>query len=371
MLGKIFMVCVLVSVSACLVRPSTSTPQIAGIADDVAALLSKLGAKSTDEAVAKLWAKGDELSKAEQDDLVKLLKSSDGAAALTALQMPVTSKLARLDNMWAEYKAGTNAPEVFRQRMLADMDRTVEEVNAAAARYRAVVLSVVQKHHIPSVEYPARKVLEMGELEGLAHVKLLRLTGTPEDIVAANVLTRDFNNLEYFITVNDNAYSSNKLAAFKKVLTEGNLEKDIFPFYNRLVEFASGTAYTESAVSNISRIGRWSSSEKLATELNFIRGRLSDITRGLRSRRVLLENAGISKARAAEIDTGSLRFLKGAGLDGSETMEKIGMSKWARDTSFLFANKMAKVGKKVASNPEVVAVRQTIEKLLKEIEEMQ
>lgn len=137
MLGKIFSLCTLVVVSACLVRPQTaSKPKLAGVAgkvaEDVSILLGKLGAKSAGKTVGKLSAKGDELSKADQDLLVKLLKSSNGAAALAALQRPVTSKLAKLDNMMAEYKTGMNAPEVYRQRMLADMNKTVAEVNTAA-----------------------------------------------------------------------------------------------------------------------------------------------------------------------------------------------------------------------------------------------
>ena len=371
MLGKICTVCMLVMVSACLVRPSTaSKPKLAGIADDVAAVLSKLGAKSTDEAVAKLWAKGDELSDEDVIDLVKLLKSSDGAAALAALQLPVTSKLTKLDNMLAEYKLNI-APAKFRQTMLADMDKTVEEINAAAARYRKITLSIVSDHHITGIKYPARQVLEMAKIQGLAPLKHIELVGTADEVVEANLLIRNFNNLSNYVSLNMAGKWTDNLLAFKKVLTEGNLEKDVFPFYNALIKTGGveGTAYTEDVVKMISKLDS-RSSDRLASELLDIKRYLDWLINGFRKRNTLLKHAGISEGHAAGINKGSLRFLRGAGLDGSETMEKIGISGWAKNSYFLLANKMAKVKKKVASNPEIVELRQTIEKTLKEIEQM-
>ena len=387
MLGKICTVCLLVLVSACLVRPQpASKEKIAGIADDVAALLSKLGAKSTDEAVAKIWAKGDDLSKAEQENLVKLLKSSDGAAALAALQQPVTSKLARLDNMLAEYKKGGSVPEVFRKRMLADLDQTIAEVNAAADRYRKITLSVVLKHHIPRLEYPARQVLEMAKIEGLARVKQLYLVGLPDEIVEANLLLRNFDNLKRFIRESILIHKADNLVAFKKVLTEGNLEDEVYPIYNSLVKVGDRSR-PEMVVHSISQIGRELASvpasiagdmmqlasvpANIAGDLMHVKNELKALLTGLRDRAMLLEKSGISSARKAKIIVNSRFFLKGAGEDGSKAMNFVSMSTWAERNYYRLSFKLTDIGKKTAFTQEIIQERQTIEKLLKEIEQMQ
>ena len=143
MLGKIFTVCMLLSVSACLVRSQpTSEEKIAGVADDVAALLGKLGAKSTDEAAAKLWAKDGKLSYKELEVLKKLLKSSDRSAVLSALQRPVTSKLTELDKMLAEYHKAEQMPAPFRTKMVEDINKTLVDINANAAKYTDIQQSI-------------------------------------------------------------------------------------------------------------------------------------------------------------------------------------------------------------------------------------
>ena len=373
MLGKIFTVCMLVVVSACLVRSQpTGKEKIAGIADDVAALLSKLGAKSTDEAVAKFWAKGDDLSKAEQENLVKLLKSSDGAAALAALQRPVTSKLARLDNMVAEYHSGVSAPQLLRQRILADMDKTVEEVNAALGRYRKITLSVVLKHHIPRLEYPARQVLEMAKIEGLARVKQLYLVGLPDEIVEANLFLRNFDNLKRFIRESILIHKADNLVAFKKVIAEGDLENEVYPIYNSLVKVGDRSG-PEMVAHSISQIGRESASvpANIAGDLMHVKNRLKALLTGLRDRVMLLEKSGISSARKAKIIVNSRFFLKGAGEDGSKAMNFVSMSTWAERNYYRLSFKLTDIGKKTAFTQEIIQERQTINKLLKEIEQMQ
>ncbi len=330
MLGKIFTVCMLVVVSACLVRSQpTGKKKIAGIVDDVAALLSKLGAKSTDEAVAKIWAKGDDISKAEQENLVKLLKSSDGAAALAALQRPVTSKLARLDNMVAEYHSGVSAPQLLRQRILADMDKTVEEVNAALGRYDKIFGPIA-----PDISYKESSVLEMMKIVGIKRLRgrTLALTGktNAEDTLKAFLFIRNHRQVVNLIresfpysvrTKLDTApMIKHDLQPVIKMLKEGNLDDDVYPLYN---EFLSGAGTTLPSVIN--------RQIKIGADIWYARELLEKLEIVLIQRNRLLNMSNISATRRATIETESLRFLTGAGQDGSKTLDTVGgMGGWAK-----------------------------------------
>ena len=372
-LDRIFMVCVLVSVSACLVRPSTSTPQIAGIADDVAALLSKLGAKSTDEAVAKLWAKGDELSKAEQDDLIKLLKSSDGLVAIEALLMPVKSKLEKLNSMVKEYgRAGM--PYSLKMQVAPKLEEALAEVNAAAARYRKIQLALEDSHTIPSLLCGANKVLAMSEIQGLGMLSPhFKVVGNPHEVVKANVFLRKFDDLQSFIFNSISMYQTDKLFAFNKVLKEGNLESEVYPVYNSLLKSTNQSydTYTEEIVAKISRLHPTSiSSDDLARELLRIENAVKLLRQGLQAQTKLLEGARITTARAEVIKIGSLSYLKGAGIDGSEMMTGITISDWSISSLSFLDNKLDDLAKKFALSPEVFQTRQTIEMLFKEIAQM-
>ena len=347
MLGKIFTVCMLVVVSACLVRSQpTGKKKIAGIVDDVATLLSKLGAKSTDEAVAKIWAKGDDLSKAEQENLVKLLKSSDGAAALAALQRPVTSKLARLDNMVAEYHSGVSAPQLLRQRMLADMDKKVEEVNAALGRYDKIFGPIA-----PNISYKESSVLEMMKIVGIKRLRgrLLDLTEktNTEDTLKAFLFIRNHEQVVDLIRHRGSFPHSLRtqfdtfdtrpstftfalqnepidLQPVIKMLNEGDLEDDVYPLYN---EFLSGARpwRERRLMKNIN--------VSLSNDLDnsYIISSLEELEARLIKRNKLLDISNLSATRRATIETESQRFLTGAGEDGSKTLDTVGgMSGWAK-----------------------------------------
>ena len=332
MLGKICTVCLLVLVSACLVRPQpASKEKIAGIADDVAALLSKLGAKSTDEAVAKIWAKGDDLSKAEQENLVKLLKSSDGAAALAALQRPVTSKLARLDNMVAEYHSGVSAPQLLRQRMLADMDKTVEEVNAALGRYDKIFGPIA-----PDISYKESSVLEMMKIVGIKRMRgrTLALTGktNAEDTLKAFLFIRNHRQVVNLIRESFPYSVSTKLDTAPmikhdlqpviKMLKEGNLDDDVYPLYN---EFLSGAWVGTTLPLVINQ------QIKIGADIWHAKQLLEKLEIVLIQRNRLLNMSNLSATRRATIETESLRFLTGAGQDGSKTLDTVGgMGGWAK-----------------------------------------
>ena len=346
MLGKIFTVCLLVSVSACLVRSQPAGQEkIAGIADDVATLLSKLGAKSTDEAVAKIWAKGDDISKAEQENLVKLLKSSDGAAALAALQRPVTSKLARLDNMVAEYKLG-KAPEQYRKAMLADMDKTVDEINAALGRYDKIFGPIA-----PDISYKESSVLEMMKIVGIKRLRgrLLDLTEktNTEDTLKAFLFIRNHEQVVDLIRHRGSFPHSLRtqfdtfdtrpstftfalqtepidLQPVIKMLNEGDLEDDVYPLYN---EFLSGARpwRERRLMKNIN--------VSLSNDLDnsYIISSLEELEARLIKRNKLLDISNLSATRRATIETESQRFLTGAGEDGSKTLDTVGgMSGWAK-----------------------------------------
>lgn len=370
MLGKICIVCMLVIVSACLIRSQpTGEVKIAGVADDVAALISKLGVKSTDEAVAKFWAKGDDLSKADKEDLAKLLKSSEGAAALAALQRPITSKLAKLDNMLAEYKLNS-APEKYRQAMWEDINKTVVDVNAAANKYRKIVKAITSHHYAPPLQYPARQVLEIHKIPAMVnHIgHHIELVGTADEVVQANLLIRNFTNIKTFITHSFPIHTDN-LLAFKKLLAEGHLEDEVFPIYNSLVRNLDGEDYTGIVAESIAKLNKYNDDTPadLLRSLTYTRQMLEPLADGLSKRKVLLDKSGISAARRADIEKASYR-LKGAGADGSKKLQTIGIGEWAGHQKFLLEKKISKVRREFVFSKEIIQEELKIEKLLTHIE---
>ena len=324
MLGKIFIVCMLLSVSACLVRSQpTSKEKIAGVADDVAKLLSKLGVQSTDEAVAKLWAKGGELSDDEAEVLGKLFRNSNYSAMLAALQRPVTSKLHRLDNMVAEYHKGQAVPDSFRQRMLADIDETLTDINANMAKYGNFGNKL--PYYVDDIKYSATSVLQLSKIQGV-DVKLLDqlvVTGEFDDVVAASLLTRNFYNIRRVLGP---AQTDSQITVLSKVFKRGNLENDIYPIYNALIGenslqlIASRTYKLESL--GLDEFGEALSDVK--KKLSFLKGDLEMRTR-------MLKELDISDARKAEIKSGSVRYLRGAGKDGEDMLGKMSLAQWAKN----------------------------------------
>ena len=390
MLGKIFTVCMLVSLSACLVRPQpTGKEQFAGIADDVAAVLSKWGAKSTDEAVAKIWAKGSNSNRTDIDDLAKLLNSSNGHAVLAALQQPVKSKLAKLDGMVAEYLKGEKAPAHFYKRMLIDMDETVDEINAALINYSSIVNKIADNQisnlvqtkfrsgtfepGIRVIDYPARRILEMAKVPGIKTINLeaqytLSLAGNSIERLQVWVFMRNFKEAQHQASkLIREGLSEDEVLVLRKYFSEGSLEDDIYPLYNQFAKWDNdGNDFLK--ISHKLR--------GIDKDFNSVWIYLDNLVYGLPMRVKLLDMAGISAARRAEIETGSLRFLKGAGENGEETLEKIGLSGWSKEMQKFMKGKGSNIYKEYKKSiskqgeQKMLISKSVIMQRLKEIEQM-
>ena len=188
MLGKICTVCMLVVVSACLVRPQpTSKDKYSRVFNKVKEIFSNCRPKPSAQAKNNIC-----LIETDRESLVKLLKSSsDGEEALEALQHPVTSKLTELDKKKKKYDL--SLPEANdRHTQVENMNTIILKINEDAAIYRKISLDLTQHHNysVPRITYPASQVLEMGKVKGLESLKHISFDGSADEIAEANSLTR-------------------------------------------------------------------------------------------------------------------------------------------------------------------------------------
>ena len=346
-----------------------------GVADDVAVLLSKLRAKSTDEAVAKILSRGYDLSEDDEAFLIKLLNSSDGETVMVALERPVTSKLAELDSMVAEYRKGAQAPAHY---LLISMDKIVDDINVAIDNYTEIFEKMTQNVSLSReyrvigstinpdfgrwvIDYPARKIVEMAEIPGLKPLKIqyrLSLRGNIAERLRAWVSLRKFTEAHLLLQrIIGSDLPASEILALRKYFSKGSLD-EIYTLYNQFVKELDDPADKFFSVTR--KIRAIEDTVKLSL------ADLVDLNVGLKKRTELLDYIGISGARRADIETGSLRFLKGAGEDGNETLAKIGIGGWAREMQNVLINKKGAIISKHSAMKE-----EDLLKELKEIERMQ
>ena len=225
MLGKITTVCVLVLVSACLVRQQPdSEAKVTRVVDDVTSLFSKWGAKSTDDMVAKFWAKTDK-SDADFEDLHKLLTSSNAEEAIIAFKKPVNDVLAKLDKSYVEYyKLPAGAPKRISDLALTSLENNAKELDKLSKDYEQNfnLLRIAGAKRSPrgdagsiqyrlQIEYPANKAWKFGPLRPSGITKGFRLVenafgnrifkfvGDTNEVVKMNLLFGNYYNLCKFI----------------------------------------------------------------------------------------------------------------------------------------------------------------------------
>ena len=303
--------------------------------NDVEALYRK---NFTNEAVTKLWAKGDDLSEAEQEELVELLKSSEGDTALAALQRPVTTKLAKLNDMMAEVLPAKTV----------EINKVVEEINTNVDRYETIrTMTSSYGKSIPQIKITATLVLQMPKVKGLTRLhNQLHLVGTPDDVVKANLYNRDFMKMKYFI-LQSNSYKESYPPALKKILAEGDLESEVFPIYNSLVRNDAGQDLTQLIAQPIIEA---ESTNSIEAALNS--GLSSDLDKlllGVNASAELFKKAGLSRERSNEIKLAHQR-LKGAGEDGNQPITSL--SVWANDMIAMVNRKLANAD----DNPSLVVL---------------
>ena len=319
-----------------------------------------------DEHVAKLWAKGDDLSEAEQEELVALLKSSDGDVALATLQSPVTTKLAKLDDRLAGYQFD-GIPEKLLPAKVAEMNKLVEEINTAVERYETIRMAIT--YSIPQIEVTATQVLEMSKVKGLTRLhSQLQLVGTPDDIVNAYLYNRDFMHLKYVIR-RANTLKEDYPPALKKILAEGDLESEVFPIYNSLVRNDYGQDITQLIAHDIIK-AKTLAGISAAMSLSMVSSSdASELSHGVRDSAELFEKAGLSDERSNEIRLAHQR-LKGAGKKGNQPITSIRV--WANDMMAMVDSKIAKAGDEgslLESVPTFPERKKMWEEVMKEIAE--
>ena len=399
MLGKIFTVCMLVMVSACLVRPEASKPNLAGIAgkvaEDVSLLLSKLGAKSTDEAIAKLWSEADDMSKADQENLVKLLKSSDGATALAALQRPVLDKLTEVDNLMTEYSKSLGASKRIRRKILDKLYLEVKNVRRYSENYKDIS-NHIAPYPLAPLEYPANQVPKMMErlsvigkdmqkldlyyddIEDINHLYHFLPVGKLEDVIEADFVTGNVNRL-YKMAENNARNNPDQLIVFKKSLENKKYSHVTHPLHRLFITDKHGNHYTRNVFLAFNSIDDSYKVEKALNRDHFIVKHLKEATieldyllKGLKKRAVFLDKSGISAARKAEIRAGSMRYTEGdfRHLLPKE-LEGVTISEWAASGISKLSNVLSKLNKQgVGISDDVRRQKSFIEKAFREIEQM-
>lgn len=255
MLGKIATVCVLVLVSACLVRQQPgSEAKFARVSDDIATLFSKWGAKSADDMVAKFWAKTNK-SDADFEDLHKLLTSSNALEAIVAFKKPVNDMVAKLDKSYDEYdKLPAGAPKRISDLAYTSLENNAKELNKLSDDY-ALSLERLRQVHVSThadnsnsfyrelqINYRALKALrtvsqlatrasqQSGPFVYFAEVfgdPIFKLIGTMDDVIRAHVFFGNYYNLHKFIK-EDVTPAMLKYSADYKRLYSDIAEEDTF-----------------------------------------------------------------------------------------------------------------------------------------------
>ena len=381
MLNKIFTICFLLTLNACLVRSQpTGKEQVAGaakkIADELAALFSKFGAKSADDMAAKLLSKQRTLTEADYDDLAEVFSSASRADIVVALQKPIKKNLAKLDTLLLEYKQGFRLPRQTQKLLVAEISKVKKEIGAAADSYRNIqqglAKAAVRKNNnfifLDNMLYPASQVLALHKIGGNIPMKGFYLKGTPKEVIEANLLTGNFDNLRKFLT-KSSGIDKSSVHNFKKLLAKGNLEREVYPFYNSFVKFPHGgeeyTVLVAQAVADLQALP----ANALVKRLKYTNHMLVELKKGLSHRTRLLDLTGISMARRADIVTHSKSYLKGAGADGSKLIKEDGISGWAERIRGALDKQFAELSEQSAASltKEVKQYRQSIDMILRSI----
>ena len=335
--------------------------------DKVAALHN---IKFINETVAKLWAKGDDLSGLEKEALVELLKSPDGDTALAALQSPVTTKLAKLNGMLASYHLD-GIPEKLLPEKTAEMNKMVEEINTEVGRYKTIrTMTSTYGKSIPQIEVTATQVLQMSKVKDLTRLhNQLHIVGTPDDVVNAYLHNLDFMNLKYFI-LRSNFYKDSYTPALKKILAEGDLESEVFPIYNALVRNDAGQDLTQLIAQRI--VEPTHTAVSLISSMDYAPSSdLDKLLLGVHASAELFKKAELSEERSNEIRLAHQR-LKGAGEDGNQPITSL--SVWANDMIAMADRKLANaddVSSSLESVPALLEGKKIWEEKMKEITEIE
>ena len=346
MLGKVPIV-FLVAASACLVRPEgrEGGARWAGATGELARLLSKWGAKSSDDLLT-IMAKGKNLHEEDYIYLheVLLAKGPHSVALIAAFKKPVVDEIAKIKPLLAEYDKVMATNPNIRWLVLEKLPPAVDEYRAAIARYNTHLSNLKrvagwrgQRDGTLSkilvdlqVDIPAREVARMTEIEEVASLitkKLdnkyylvekesivpyfVRLSGSRKDIHKAhvNILKAHAgagNPLLIKKLIDEARYE----LAMVEVFRTGDLQKEVYPAYNAFL-YNTFSFMQELIPKNIE-----DGLSGTVVNSNHIARDLGEVAKQLTRRNDLLERVGDS-ARQARIKGGSVLELDLRKMDAS------------------------------------------------------
>ena len=400
MLGKICFVGVLMAVSACLMRSPEprSKEKFAKVLDEVGALLSKWGAKSPDEAVAKMFGKADGsyrqmIKNGDAEDLYKIFKhAGDNVKVIAALKKPVFDKMAKVDGLLEAHKKAKLAGERIRKMSLEDLRNGVKDLDDHVSGYDALIAAVKRASKGDNIaidpslsrkfelEYPASKVIEIkkSNVEDIfvnLNISRFRLVGTTDEIVEAGFLDEGFSSyrgLRKFVEETIASGKTDDLLAFNKRLSSTG-DSNAKAFYNSFLQDSNiktpDGSYFTYIFARTKTIPQFTSQGALIERLNSIQNATASLQKGLTNRAILLEKSGLTAPQRTAFVSDSLSsaIFVGGGAKGDLTIAEVGIDAWAKGIKNRFVIYLEDLQGKIAFSDETTRMGKEIEKSLDEI----
>ena len=350
MLGKIFTVCLMVSVSACLLRPQpTGNEKLAKAMSGLDALLKKWRVKSAEEMVAKVFAKHERsITANDYADLIKLFKSSDGAAAIAAFKKPVYDKIADVEQALMEYGKTKSASEKIRSLALHEFYKTSQSFEKTAEVYRQQYDKIInydythlfkegELHTLHSqlrLDYPASKMLEISTGKSLSRRMKgfgfpVRLTGSYSELLQANLRTNNIRDLVVLTNRQWDEWPEDEIKAISKILSESDLETEAYPLYNVFLMQRNGTPYADNVYMNVKNMLGATSFKEIDTLLSNIIDSTHDLARRVRSRAILFNKISLSRQEKIKLLDNSQLNLTMLSFSGEPLGRTPHLNTWA------------------------------------------
>ena len=161
------------------------------------------------------------------------------------------------------------------------------------------------------------------------------------------------------------------MTTINKVFKSGDLNKDVYPIYNELIN-------GKMIIKNIDRLKNYISAlpsprSNFVDDLGLIKISLSKIQEGLRRKAQLFDRLDISAARRTQIESGFSRYLRDVDGDIYSIMEEIPTSpaQWVKRIRTRITDNYAKgQGNKNIRSAETVENKRLIDEYLEAIEQI-
>ena len=350
------------------------------VIDNLATLLARWGAKSTDGVVAKMFAKGNALEAEDYRALRKLLEEG-GMNTVDAFRKPMETKIASLDELLADYKrlsAGEKIREV-RAVEIKDLGDEIYELDVIYDNFykladddRADVFGLAHRTGVP-IDYPASKISELSKIDAdtfgrFMEIFTVEMDLNPDGMVELYMTLNRHDDLLKFARDSINNGEELKLSAFSKVFSDSNIDTSIRLYNSFLGIFSDGASQLENISTRVRWVAASDSSDQLVEELDFIRVAANNLKERLITRAKVLDYSGVSPARRTEIEARGWQYI--SAVSGVSNPSQKGIGGWAEDMQAQLTTGIGNARSKFAIDAEIRRMHEEINSILDTIKNL-